>query len=123
MFSVEVLETVTDLVKLMPDWQRLFEDPRRACRRVRRSGASSGGSITAVTPLMARDDLRVYVLRDDVGSLRAVAPMMITARPEPVRSNRVKCSSSAPTPMFRNCVEFARGPKIWITLSERSVRR
>jgi CelD/BcsL family acetyltransferase involved in cellulose biosynthesis len=92
MFSVEVLETVKDLVELMPDWQRLFEEssPRVPVRspfwcliwwkHYRRN------------TLMARDDLRVYVLRDDVGSLRAVAPMMRTARPGigPVRSREMQ---------------------------------
>lgn len=81
MFSVEVLETTTDLTKLIPDWQMLFEE--------------SSPRVPARSPfwcmiwwkhfrrdtLTARDDLRVYVLRDDVGSLRAVAPMMRTSRP------------------------------------------
>lgn len=88
MFSVEVLETETDLINLMPDWQRLFEEssPRVPVR----------SPLWCITwwkhfrrdTLMARDDLRVYMLRDDVGSLRAVAPMMRTARPGagPVKS-------------------------------------
>src|SRR4051812_20369873 len=98
MFSVKVLETVPDLVELMPDWQKLFDEcsPRVPARsplwcliwwkHFRRE------------TLMARDDLRVYVLRDDVGSLRAVAPMMRTTRPAsgPVKSREMQFLGADP---------------------------
>lgn len=81
MFEVDVATTVEDVARLLPEWQRLdaaltprlpFTSPAWCLtwwRHFRRSG------------LAARDELRVYTLRDAGGRLVGLAPMFVALRP------------------------------------------
>lgn len=97
-YRVEMIETTLDLIKLMPEWQKLFEttSPRVPARSP--LWCITWWNLYRRDNLIARDSLRVYVLRDAAGNLKAVAPMMLTSRPGigPVQSREMQFIGADP---------------------------
>lgn len=81
MLSVEAIETPAGILSIVPEWRALvqahglnlpFYSPEWTLtwwRHFRRDG------------YVARDQLRLFVVRDRDGALAAIAPMMVTLRP------------------------------------------
>lgn len=92
MLNVELLTDEASLLALAPEWSRLDESlsPRTPF-------TSPGWSITwwrhySRNGLLARDEMQVFVLRDEAGALVAIAPMMLTHRPAfgPLRTRELQ---------------------------------
>ena len=81
MLYTDVITSETELARLIPEWTALCREADLRVPVKTPDWCLTWWSHFRRESWRARDDLRVYAIRDEGGRLRGVAPMVLTSRP------------------------------------------